>query len=96
MKNNVVGSYHLIESARTAGIKHFVFSQNLLLKYGQAAWTDKMPQQYQVLHILRGKAKNQKAFQWHDQSCVPKLRSARSPCSLGSRSTTSRLILQLM
>ena len=69
-ENNVVGSYHLIESGRTAGIKHFVFSQNLLLKYGQAAWTDKMPQQYQVLHILRGKAKNQKAFQWHDQSCV--------------------------
>ena len=26
IENNVVGSYHLIESARTAGVKHFVFS----------------------------------------------------------------------
>ena len=33
-ENNVVGSYHLIESARTAGIKHFVFSSTAAV-YGE-------------------------------------------------------------
>ena len=33
-ENNVVGSYHLIESARTAGVKHFVFSSTAAV-YGE-------------------------------------------------------------
>lgn len=33
-ENNVVGSYHLIESARQAGIKHFVFSSTAAV-YGE-------------------------------------------------------------
>ena len=33
-ENNVVGSYHLIESARNAGVKHFVFSSTAAV-YGE-------------------------------------------------------------
>ena len=33
-ENNVVGSYHLIESTRTAGVKHFVFSSTAAV-YGE-------------------------------------------------------------